>query len=111
MITTHVLDTARGGPAVGVAVTLERRDANAWTTIGRGTTDANGRLTTLTQTGSLVQGAHRLTFATRAYHEQQGVAAPFFDDVTVTFDVPDVSAHYHVPLLLSPFGYCTYRGT
>ena len=111
MITTHVLDTAKGGPAVGVSVTLERRDGNEWTAIARGTTDANGRLAALTQGQSIVQGAYRLTFDTRAYHRGSGIAAPFFGDVQVTFNVSDAAADYHVPLLLSPFGYTTYRGT
>ena len=111
MITTHVLDTSRGGPAVGIAVTLERRGDNAWTAVGRGTTDASGRVTTLTPSGSLAQGTYRLTFDTRAYHQENGIADPFFADVRVTFTVADAAAHYHVPLLLSPYGYSTYRGS
>jgi len=111
MITTHVLDTSRGGAAAGVAVALELREADAWTLIGRGTTDAGGRLTTLVQGRSLVPGAYRLTFDTAAYHRAQGIDVPFFSDVTIAFTVGDAAAHYHVPLLLSPFGYCTYRGT
>jgi 5-hydroxyisourate hydrolase len=110
MITTHVLDTSEGVPAAGVAVTLEFRQINEWTAIGRGTTDANGRVTTLTH-GPLAAGAYRLTFDTRAYHRERGIADPFFPEVKVTFKVADAAAHYHVPLLLSPFGYSTYRGS
>jgi 5-hydroxyisourate hydrolase len=60
---------------------------------------------------SLVPGAYRLTFDTAAYHRAQGIDVPFFSGVTIAFTVGDAAAHYHVPLLLSPFGYSTYRGT
>jgi 5-hydroxyisourate hydrolase len=111
MITTHVLDTSRGGAAVGVAVALELREGLQWTVIGGGTTDANGRATTLMQGRPLVPGEYRLTFDTAAYHRAQGIADPFFCHVVITFSVDDGAGHYHVPLLLSPFGYSTYKGT
>jgi 5-hydroxyisourate hydrolase len=111
MITTHVLDTSRGGAAAGIAVALEVRDGDTWTAIGRGTTDANGRVTTLLQGRSLVPGTYRLIFDTAPYHRAQGIDVPFFSDVTIAFTAGDAAAHYHVPLLLSPFGYSTYRGT
>jgi 5-hydroxyisourate hydrolase len=111
MITTHVLDTSRGGAAVGIAVTLEVREALQWNVVGNATTDANGRATTLMHGRPLAAGEYRLTFDTAAYHRQQGVASPFFSHVVVTFCVTDAAGHYHVPLLLSPFGYSTYRGT
>ena len=111
MITTHVLDTARGGAAAGLAVSLEVRESLQWNVIGRGTTDANGRATTLMQGRPLVAGEYRLTFDTAAYQRKQGVPSPFFSHVVVTFCVTDAAGHYHVPLLLSPFGYSTYRGT
>ena len=113
-ITTHVLDTSRGRPAAGVAVVLERSgggEAAAWREIGRGVTDADGRVKTLLVPGEVLdKGVHRLTFATGAYfaaHKMQG----FFPVVEIQFTVVDGTQHYHVPLLLSPFGYSTYRGS
>jgi hydroxyisourate hydrolase len=111
MITTHVLDTARGEPAVGVTVILEIRQASAWAPVGRGTTDEDGRVSTLTDDRDLVPGTYRLTFDTGTYHRQQGISLPFFPEAKITFNVRDTDEHYHVPLLLSPFGYSTYRGT
>jgi 5-hydroxyisourate hydrolase len=111
MITTHVLDTTRGGPAAGVTVILECRQASEWSPIGRGTTDENGRVMTLTDEIVLTPGTYRLTFDTGTYHREQGIGMPFFPEAKVTFQVRDTEEHYHVPLLLSPFGYTTYRGT
>ncbi len=111
MITTHVLDTSRGGPAVGVTVILELRQASEWSPIGRGTTGEDGRLTALSADTPLVPGTYRMTFDTGDYQRERGMATPFFPEVTVTFSVRDAAAHYHVPLLLSPYGYSTYQGT
>jgi 5-hydroxyisourate hydrolase len=111
MITTHVLDTTRGGPAAGVTVILECRHASEWSPIGRGTTDENGRVMTLTDEIVLAPGTYRLTFDTGTYHREQGISMPFFPEAKITFNVRDTDEHYHVPLLLSPFGYTTYRGT
>jgi 5-hydroxyisourate hydrolase / 2-oxo-4-hydroxy-4-carboxy-5-ureidoimidazoline decarboxylase len=111
MITTHVLDTARGGPAAGMTVILEWRQASEWSPIGRGMTDENGRVATLTEDRDLAPGTYRLTFDTGTYHRDQGITAPFFPEAKITFNVRDTDEHYHVPLLLSPFGYSTYRGT
>jgi 5-hydroxyisourate hydrolase len=105
-ITTHVLDTARGVPAAGVAVTLERVTSDGVVAIGSGVTDTDGRLRSLLGDERPQQGTYRLRFDTRAYD-----AASFYPEVTVTFEVRDPAAHYHVPLLLSPFGYSTYRGS
>jgi 5-hydroxyisourate hydrolase len=110
MITTHVLDTARGVPAAGLDVILERRHASAWSPIGRATTDAQGRVTEFSD-APLATGTYRLTFDTGAYHRTQGIAAPFFPEVKIVFSVRDAGVHHHLPLLLSPFGYTTYRGT
>ncbi len=112
-ITTHVLDTARGAPAAGVRVTLEHEGApGAWTRVGEGTTDADGRLRTLLAAGGLRAGAYRIAFDAGAYFRAQGVEA-FWREVVIEFVVRDAgaSAHYHVPLLVSPFGYSTYRGS
>jgi 5-hydroxyisourate hydrolase len=107
MISTHVLDTARGMPAAGVTVVLEMRSGAGWTTLGARLTDVHGRITSFCDSAP-APGTYRLTFDTGAYHSAAGVT-PFFPDVIVTFDVRS-GADYHVPLLLSPYGYSTYRG-
>lgn len=111
-ITTHVLDTSRGRPASGIAVALEIRDAeNGWQVIGKGTTDGDGRLRDLLPPGqTLLEATYRLIFATRDYFTQQN-AESFYTEVIITFSVRDATEHYHVPLLLCPFGYTTYRGS
>ena len=109
MITTHVLDTARGEAATGVTVILEMRQASEWTPVGRGETDGKGRVTSLTD-GPIAPGLYRLTFDIGAYHRECGLAVTFFPEVKITFNVRDPDEHYHLPLLLSPFGYSTYRG-
>ena len=109
MITTHVLDTARGGPADGVTVILEIRQASEWTPVGRGTTDATGRLLTLTENFTIAPGTYRLTFDIASYHREQGITVPFFPEVKIAFNVRDTEVNYDVPLLLSPFGYSTYH--
>ena len=111
-ITTHVLDTAHGRPAAGVDVVLERlAGGDAWQHVGRGRTDADGRLRTLVpETGAIPPGVYRLTFETGAYFAAHEIAS-FYPRVIVTFEVLLGEAHYHVPLLLSPFGYSTYRGS
>jgi 5-hydroxyisourate hydrolase len=111
-ITTHVLDTGKGRPAGGVHVLLElRNDAGEWQSISRGLTDADGRLRTLLPDGQpLTAGVYRLTFDTERYFESQG-ATSFYPEVAVTFETAPGEKHYHVPLLVSPFGYTTYRGT
>jgi 5-hydroxyisourate hydrolase len=102
-ITTHVLDTARGRPAAGVAVVLER-DAGGWERLGHATTDDDGRVPGFEAAGA---GRYRLTFDTGGYLG----AAAFYPQVTIDFRVAASEPHYHVPLLLSPFGYSTYRGS
>ena len=109
-ITTHVLDVSIGKPAAGISVKLERRNAEGdWEEAGMQTTDADGRARELTN-ATPVDGIHRLTFAVGEYFAKRGVNS-FYQDVTISFVVDDVSQHYHVPLLLSPFGYSTYRGS
>jgi 5-hydroxyisourate hydrolase len=111
-ITTHVLDTAAGRPAYGVPVVLETLSAaGEWQTVGQGVTDMDGRLRDLLAAGEgLAHTTYRLTFDTATYFSAQRVES-FYPQVTVTFSVRDASAHYHVPLLLSPYGYSTYRGS
>jgi 5-hydroxyisourate hydrolase len=111
-ISTHVLDTARGTPAVGVFVVLERLDDEGLPiAVGKGTTDANGRVSDLlTSGGELDAGVYRLRFATRDYFDASE-RETFFPEVAITFRVTRGPQHYHVPLLISPFGFTTYRGS
>ena len=110
MITTHVLDTALGRPGNGIAIELERADGDAWHLIGGGVTDDDGRLRTLTPAGPVQPATYRIRFQTAAYFAAQG-AQGFFPVVEIQFTVVDGAAHYHVPLLLSPYGFSTYRGS
>lgn len=109
-ITSHVLDTALGRPARNLAVRVDRLDAGSWTTLGEAFTNEGGRINDFPGTGELQEGTYRVTFDTRAYFEatDQPVFFPFVD---VVFRVDGSRGHYHIPLLLSPFGYSTYRGS
>jgi len=110
-ITTHVLDTSCGRPAAAVHVTLEREHVQKWARVASGTTDADGRLRTLLDPDTpLTPGIYRLIFDTSDYFAAQHVTT-FFPRVTIEFIAAAGEAHYHVPLLISPFGYSTYRGT
>lgn len=109
-ITTHILDTSRGKPAGGVLVVLEIRDRDVFKELGRGKTDDDGRLKTLLSGGALERGVHRLTFYVAEYYWRYNIET-FYPEVSVVFDIKDAAQHYHVPLLLSPFGYSTYRGS
>ena len=105
-ITTHVLDTSLGKPAEGIRVKLQYEGA----VVGSGVTDADGRVRELVAEGTpLEQGVYRLTFSVGAYFEETGRDA-FYPEIVVNFRISG-SGHYHVPLLLSPFGYSTYRGS
>ena len=110
-ITTHILDTARGRPAAGVTVILEQAAGDhAWTELARGTTDADGRLRDLLpDNAGLAGGVYRLRFGTGAYFRAQGVKG-FYPEVQVAVELEPGVGHYHIPLLLSPYGYSTYRG-
>jgi 5-hydroxyisourate hydrolase len=110
-VSTHVLDTALGRPATGVPVTLSHRgSAGAWSVVGRAVTDVDGRVRELSEGGGLAAGVYRLDFDTAHYFEAQGTRG-FYPEVSVVFTLPDFGANVHVPLLLSPFGYATYKGT
>jgi 5-hydroxyisourate hydrolase len=110
-ITTHVLDTARGRPASGVPVLLEIQEEGGWREIGRALTDEDGRARQLLPTGApLIGGIYRLTFAIETYFRAEEIEG-FYPEVSIVFHVRDANQHYHVPLLLSPFGYSTYRGS
>lgn len=111
-ITTHILDLSLGRPAVGVAVTLARRtDAEGWVELGHGRSDADGRIKTLLAAGTTIApGEYRLDFATAEYFAATGRDS-FYPRILIHFRVAESTSHYHVPVLLSPFGYSTYRGT
>jgi 5-hydroxyisourate hydrolase len=100
-LSTHVLDAARGRPARGVPVRLERREGEAWARVAEGRTDDDGRVRDLPPPE---KGTYRLVFDTAGQSD-------FYPEVTVAFNVTDPGEHYHVPLLLSPYAYSTYRGS
>jgi 5-hydroxyisourate hydrolase len=110
-ITTHVLDTSRGRPAVGIEVALEILSGTEWELLGNGLTDATGRCTTLMAEGrQIVSGTYRLVFNVAPYYGAQHTET-FFGQIPIVFEITKPEAHYHVPLLISPFGYSTYRGS
>jgi 5-hydroxyisourate hydrolase len=110
-ITTHVLDTSRGRPAAGVPVVLEVREGDGWREVGRASTDSDGRAKQLLPLDqSLEAGTWRLTFDLAGWFAAQEIEA-FYPEASIVFQVGDAGQHYHVPLLLSPFGYSTYRGS
>lgn len=114
-ITTHILDTSLGRPAEGVPVLLEHylleNNLRSWKQLGRGVTDADGRLRELLpDDAQLAAGDYRLIFDTGVYFKAQQIEA-FFPTVIVVFTIRESTVHHHVPLLLSPFGYSTYRGS
>jgi 5-hydroxyisourate hydrolase len=107
-LSTHVLDATTGRPAAGVLVRLERSAGDGWSPAGEGQTGADGRLALLD--GTAGPGVYRITFGSGAYFSARG-SASFYPEVTVTFEVTGPGDHYHVPLLLSPYAYSTYRGS
>jgi 5-hydroxyisourate hydrolase len=111
-LTTHVLDTSREGPAEGVEVTLRRMDDGDAETIASGTTNHDGRLEApLLDTDEIETGTYELLFEVGEYYRASGDESTFLETVPVRFTIADASEHYHVPLLLSPGGYTTYRGS
>lgn len=109
-ITTHVLNTALGLPAEGVAATLYKQQSpDSFSEVGSGKTNSDGRITDLLDS-LLESGEYRITFNTGAYFDEQDVPT-FYPSVSIDFTVTDPEEHYHVPLLLNPFGYSTYRGS
>ena len=114
-LTTHVLDTAQGRPAAGLALELARFDGTQYQPVVRAVTNADGRCDVpLLDGDAFVRGRYRLTFAAGAYFAACGAALPdppFVDRVTIDFGIADPDAHYHVPLLVSPWSYSTYRGS
>lgn len=108
-ISTHVLDLARGIGGRDVPVVLSKRTpAGVWKKIASNRTDENGRVRSFGDPKSFTAGDYRLDFDMSAYPDRN--AAPFFPEITLTFRVTDASGHYHVPVVVSPYGYSTYRG-
>lgn len=108
-ITTHILDTHRGVPASDVPVTLFRKEGDGYIEIASGTTDSDGRIRDLL-TQPLQKGVYRMFFDTGVYHERLGIEG-FYPEAVITFTVYNPEQHHHIPLLLSPFAYSTYRGS
>ena len=110
MISTHILDTSKGIPASGVVIELEKKDPSKakWTPIGSGTTNSDGRLSF---DCPKVKGIYRLNFGIEAYFKNDKGSDFFFLDTPVVFQITNVERKYHVPLLLNPYGYTTYRGS
>jgi 5-hydroxyisourate hydrolase len=109
-ITTHVLDVSLGKPARGVPLRLERLESGAFSHLAHGETDADGRCSQLLAPGTLAAGTYRLRFDLDPYFALDGRRS-FYPHVEIVFVVDRTDEHYHVPLLLSPFGYSTYRGS
>lgn len=110
-ITTHVLDTAIGKPATGIDLTLSQFINNEWKLLGGGTTDSDGRVADLLPADKILgAGRYKVLFVTESYFKNQKVNA-FYPYAEVVFDISGDGEHYHIPLLLSPFGYSTYRGS
>jgi 5-hydroxyisourate hydrolase len=114
-LSTHVLDTAHGCPAAGLRVTLQRVDQGSTVTLRVLTLNADGRAEgPLLDAAAMVAGRYRLIFEVAPYFRARGVVLaepPFIDAVQVDFGIADAAGHYHVPLLVSPFSYSTYRGS
>ena len=110
-VTTHVLDTAKGCPASGLPIRLELcNDDGTFTVLAEKITDADGRIKDLMEPGALQAKTYRMTFDTGSYYLAAGETT-FYPSVTVLFEIAEPDQHHHVPLLLSPFGYSTYRGS
>jgi 5-hydroxyisourate hydrolase len=109
-LSTHVLDTALGKPAAGVALVLSLETRDGWSEIGKGSTDVDGRCRTLLGEGMLDQGTYKLRFETAPYFAAQKITG-LYPYVEIVFAVADPSQHYHIPLLLAANGYTTYRGS
>ncbi len=110
-ITTHVLDTAVGKPAQGIDLTLSHLIGDSWELLGGGTTNSDGRVADLLPDKVVLEaGRYKVLFVTEAYFQNQQVKA-FYPYAEIVFDIEGDGQHYHIPLLLSPFGYSTYRGS
>lgn len=111
-ISTHVLDISTGKPGGDIEVSLEYQTGGGWKELAKGRTNSDGRTANMghDDSGSLKPGNYQLRFDTGAYWKKRNVSG-FFPSVTITFEVTDAAEHFHVPLLLSPFSFSTYRGS
>ncbi|MEM7799370.1 MAG: hydroxyisourate hydrolase [Chloroflexota bacterium] len=110
-ITTHILDTSVGKPAAGIVVNLFRKDNEiGWEKIGSGTTNSDGRITDLLPPGPLQIAEYKIVFEVGPYFAKQAIDG-FYPYVPIIFQIKETNEHYHVPLLLNPFGFSTYRGS
>ncbi len=109
-ITTHILDTTKGKPASGVSIILYADHGGEWKEMARGITNADGRIPDLLAKDVILEHAvYKMKFETRPYFDQQGIKT-FYPFVEIVFSI-DAKEHYHIPLLLNPYGYSTYRGS
>lgn len=109
-ISTHVLDNERGQPAIGVRVTLERRDGESFAPVGDGVTNTDGRIPSLLA-GEMLAGVYRISFDAAGYFATQVGETPFVRRVSIEFEIVDTGRHYHVPLLVTRFACTSYRGS
>ncbi|TNF24743.1 MAG: hydroxyisourate hydrolase [Deltaproteobacteria bacterium] len=110
-ITTHVLDTAKGKPGKGIQVTLEKKSGNEYQRIGGGKTNDDGRLPgLLADDYELESGIYRISFDTGSYYKSEGLKC-FYPEASIVFEIENPTEHFHVPLLISGYGYSTYRGS
>lgn len=109
-ITTHALDTRLGIPARGLPISLSRHTEGTWVELASGITNDDGRITDLMEPGSLTPGIYQMRFDTGSYHSALALQG-FYPEALITFEVRRTDEHYHIPLLISPFGYSTYRGS
>jgi 5-hydroxyisourate hydrolase len=110
-LSVHVLNLVTGTPSAGINVTLERHEGSTWQSLAQGTTNEQGRIAELFPAGSaLTKGEYRVVFKTGDYYKHAGQES-FFPEIPVIFEVKQTDQHYHIPLLLSPYGFSTYRGS
>ncbi|RLN68226.1 hypothetical protein BBJ28_00006048 [Nothophytophthora sp. Chile5] len=112
-VTSHVLDTSRGCPASNMHIELQHFVNGQWATVNGGRTNSDGRVSgaLVPENAAFQPGTYRMVFHTQQYFEASGVTEFFYPEVSIAFLVKDVTQHYHVPLLINPFGYSTYRGS
>ncbi|CAL8120890.1 unnamed protein product [Orchesella dallaii] len=109
-LTSHVLDTAIGRPAVGVPVTLSKYENGQWLNISNKLTNSDGRVGNMISSEEFSSSRYKLTFETLSYYERRGEKT-FYPYIEVTFEIESPEEHYHVPILLSAYGFSTYRGS
>ena len=109
-ITTHILDTHRGCPAQGVPIQIFQLQDGGYVLLAEGVTNEDGRIRELLPEGSLETGIYKMRFDTKSYHDSLGIQG-FYPEALVVFEILVTEQHYHIPLLLSPFAYSTYRGS